>query len=332
MKRMQRTLAGLMMMGAAALSLPIATASADATVDGLPATMFGSDTAIAAYVDLQAMTPEKLQAASEKMGALMPVPGGEVEDEEDLQQYTAFREAFIAAGGQGVLMLAEITAENMEGGGDPVVLVKVGPNADKDGLLEAAAMVPDLAEDVQDLDLAPAAPGWMLASGTGLSAPAQDGTAADMAQLKSALATYGAAPARVGFRLTPFLKGELSNAITGMEADMGNPMAGSFANVAKGLLKSEHIGMGMQIEGNPQMMVGMKFTDAASATQFQTSYDMMLAQVGGFLAMMGNAGEMQMLINALKMQAKGDMLELVIGADTLAMISQMGQQMGVPVP
>ncbi|MEM6550931.1 MAG: hypothetical protein AAF750_02155 [Planctomycetota bacterium] len=344
MNRIKRTWATCMVMGAAALSLPAASTLADdPALGGVPATVFGEDVAMTAYIDVEGMTPADLQAASEKMGNLIPMPNGaedaaEGEEAEDgIAKYTEFRNAFTGSGGKGALFLVEVPVGDAEPDVKPVVMVKVNPGADKQGILDAMSMMSDDPADMEGVDLQPAGPGWMLATGPELGTPAADGNPQNMATLSSAMGTYGTAPVRMGFRLTNAMQAELATQIQGMEAGAGgNPMAGMFAGLAKGFQKTQYIGAGFQVKGDPQMMIAMKFPNAEDASGFQTGYTNALNMMWGFVSMQAgpdaDPADMQAIFNALQMQAQGDSLEMVIGPDALGAVSNMAPAMGVPVP
>ncbi|MEM6391760.1 MAG: hypothetical protein AAF797_03220 [Planctomycetota bacterium] len=336
MNRIKRTWATCMVIGAAALSLPTASAvAADPALAGLPATVFGEDVAVAGYVDVEAMTPDNLEAASEKLGELLPIP--EDENGDGLAKYTEFHNAFTGAGGKGGLFLVEAPVGDAMPDVKPVVMIKVNEGANKAGLLEAMKLMSDDPADMEGVDLQPAGPGWMLVTGPEVGTPATNGNAQNMAILSNAMGTYGNAPFRMGFRLTNAMQAELANEIAGMEAGAdANPMAGMFVGLAKGFQKTQYISAGVQVQGDPQMMVAMKFPNADDANGFLTGYTNALNMMWGFVSMQAgpdtDPADMQALFNALQMQAKGDSLEMVIGADALGAMGNMAQGMGVPVP
>ncbi|MEX0652859.1 MAG: hypothetical protein WDZ31_01605 [Phycisphaeraceae bacterium] len=333
MKRMKQ------MVTAAAVAMMLATAglpgaTAEAAEAAVPAQAVNDNVAVVVWFDLESIDQAALRGSMQALVNALPDEmaqhreGAMASTDESLTEFTKLRDAFLGAGGQGVLMVVPGPADAAEdawgqqpardgvhiqpamqaaAGPEPMVLARVAPGTQPEDLVNAFTGL----EGVEgEPEFEAYAEGWLRVTGEPGMSVIEDGTEQNAAVFRQLLDQAGDAPIRVAVRITDDMKQEMA------AQGQGNPMMGGFQNSLDSLSTAwAAVHFGEQ----PEVRNQFNFDDAEAAAEFNAAWEGLLMMGEGMI--MGQLAQMpeapgaetvQGLFQSLKMEQQGASLSLTL--------------------
>lgn len=301
----------------------------------VPETAVSDKTALMVWVDLTIVDEDMIASAGELLAGLGDAPmlgelgegQGLPMEELDLSilQMQDFRESFVEAGGEGLLLMLSMPGE--EGQAPSMsAMVKVGEGADAAALEDAIA---DLADGAV-VEMDEYADGWMAAGIDGAEAPTKDGNPEDAAQFNAHLAERAEAPITIVFRMDDDMR-EMIDGL--MLAD--DPQMAMIAGVLQPLrgLSTAALSVFVDDDNAAEIDVAMAFEDKQLGSEFLNSFNgiLMLAQgmLGMQMAELDNPPSQQAIagfFQGLAMQSEdgGATLRMKLGQDFFDFAEELG--------
>ncbi len=233
--------------------VPIQPAATDSL---LPLTAINGDVAMLAWFDIREASPQAIHSSLQALGSARAAVPDDIEQR--LELFGVFRDAFVAAGGQAIVLgFVTVNHDPPAAGGvttRPFLLIKVDPAVDPQEfqrIVDAAASAPT------STMLARYAPGWLHVQGSQLAAVPEDGDPTTAAALLDPLAEAGDAPVRMALHLTGPVRQALHHARQRLTPTLIDPLLGL-----------ETASVALTLGERPKLATRMRFTDATAAATF----------------------------------------------------------------
>lgn len=311
----------LMLMAVCALAFLTARPAAAQAPD----TAVAEDTTLMLWIDLTRIDDAMIERAGEMMADLAdsPMAGGLPVGDLDLGilMMQDFRESFVAAGGEGLLvMMGMPDMANLQQGmkGLPLsVMVKTGERADPAALKDAMTdLMGEAAGDVA-FEMDEYADGWLAVSVDGLPPVTKEGDADAADRFNAQLIERAEAPVTVVLRMND----QMREVLDGMML-VDDPTMAMMAGMMQPLHGMDVTAVSLFTDGEEtEIDIAMVFEDKRMGSQFLNSFNGMLmlgqGMLGAQMAEMNNppsqeaiAGFFQFL--ALKSTDGGETLRLIL--------------------
>lgn len=321
-----------------------------------PQKAIGENTALVVWVDIEQLSPEIIEKLGAGLAAMAEnpifkeqgagLPLGDLN--KAMEKLTGFRDGFVKAGGQGLMLTMEMPGEGSWS--PPIsVLAKTGPNADPKAM---ATLLRSTSEDQMDAEVLPLVDGWhdiSIVSAEGdavtLPLPAKTDKKAykafdkQLGEVKKPLMS-------IAFRLQDDMREMLANAGQAGQGAQGggDPQAAMMAGMLQPLKSLDTVGLSIsQDKDSFEVHAMMVFQKPGEAQQFANTYNSMMMIVPAMLAgqLQGVEGapdpnKVNAMFMKLQMKQNGDTLKLKLDKEFFELVEELapafeamqGQQLG----
>lgn len=286
----------------------------------LPPKSVGPDTAFVMVIDMDALTPDAITAAKDKMMAMLPPmlaqQANPAEFNEGLAEFKTFRDKFMNLGGESMMVAMEFPNGQPAPDAEPAVYLKMAEGKDPSAVLDALKAMDDGPQDVTSESLGG---GWhALKSDEIGSGPVGDDPAASK-MFGEELALVSNAPIRFTLRITDVMRQEMT-----AQANAGGGGMNPAAGLMQAALPLTAVTGGVELGESPALKAAMAFPGDAEAQSFNQQWTGLLmmgqgllsAQIGQFQGQpdMPTAADVQAVFQSLNMTQDGSRLSLALDA------------------
>jgi len=330
---MTKTMKTLILMPMLAMTLLLCARPAAAVE--VPENAVAEGTAIMVWVDLTQIDAEMIEGAADMLSGAMDnlpmddtdlgIPMGDMDMDEMLIQIQDFRDEFVEAGAEGILLMVEMPSD--DSWSPPFsALVKTAEGADGAAISE---MLTEMAEG-EAVGVNEYASGWMALEVEGADAVTKEGSLEAAEAFGSQLAEREDAPITVIYRMDDTARDAIDEMMMGDSPEMA--MVAGIIQPLKGM---DTMALSVYVDDVDSEMavtldMAMVFSDPEQGEQFMNSFNgiLMLAQgmMGMQMAELENAPSNDTLaefFNSLLLQGDGEVLTLELGEDFFGLVEEL---------
>lgn len=262
----------------------------------VPATCVTQDTSLVVWVDFTAIHGEDVTTDLMKLKGTSMSAADKAKAEEFVKAFVAFRDQFVAGGGEGILFgMAQPAKEGDKP--EAYMLVKTKAGADRAKLEKLMHGLAEQAKDNAQVSTAILAAKvekygnsteWHALTGESLVFPPLNGTAKEAGVFNTALKPGGKSVFQLCFRMTPKMKSDMKAHLDeqAKNPDQGNMMMGMLGGVMSPLVNLDTVTViGDGTKGARKINGSANFSDAKSAKEFAGAFNGLMEMAKGMAGM-----------------------------------------------